>query len=948
MGSTRIDAPQIDPINVAQQIKDTSRAYRQATPDIIAAERELRGPMQQLALQDAQTALMGGVTPGMLRDRDAAEQQLQTAQRGRASAEQDIQGDIDRLSSKGDTYDDSAELARLRNLKDEYADALASDSENEKLKKALQTVRVELGEDVPDFHGTGNVGKGFTPERRQERFGNSQKERDAQEVENLASSLQSLKESGDLSDDAIATLEGNFNAAADSVLDANPGMLELSRRAVESQARVGRRLKDAAAKGEFQTISELAPDLVDLYRKSDPGSQNLADIASERAEQLSTQSPSEAQKSFNTLATSLSERGDPTTQAQAGVGAAREGLQAAGANLGAAQTGLASLAETVGQRVPGGDLGTAAREGIQALLGGAAMGQTGDQQTVAQQIGQLLQGPQAGAAEQRLLDVAGQGPSAAEQQLLQAAGGPASAEAQALGQFGQQALQGGQRAASGVEQALQQQALQQLGFQAAGASPEEQAIQQRIGGLVADAGTLSSAQRRQGEQEGLALGVKQGRVRDLSTVANVQDRLAEARKADEVQDLMTAQQLIGQQQAMQQSRTAEELQRMGMGGQFAGQSEALAQGRLAEERALQQMGVGAAGTAAGLQAQQAGLQQQALQAAGGMAGQRAGQAQQALGAAGSLEQSRLSQQLQGTGLAQNIAQAGFASDMAGREQQLRELGMGSQEAARFAQQQAQQDAMQGQIIGQQAGLAGQQAAFAGQEASLAGQQFAQQAGIEQQQFQQQAQRDSALASLFGQQAGMEQQQFAQQQAGLGQAFQMQRAMGPDVGAFFGRPASQAEGLQVLGMGQQQAQYGTTPQATDPMLGVNMALQQQANQAGLDAAAMSASAQAQGGLMSGIGSIAGAALGGPVGGFGSALGGALFGKNPPCWVAREVYGQNNPMWLLFRGWLFDEAPSWFRKIYIKHGERFAEFISNKPFIKSFIRKWMTSIVKKHYK
>ena len=924
MGSTRIDAPQIDPINVAQQIKETSRAYRESTPDIIAAETALRGPMQDLALADAKKALIGGVTPDMLRARDAAEQQLQTAQRGRASAEQDIQSRIDSLNDKTG-YDDASEIARLTNLKDEYTELVAKGDGNKTVyQNSLDTIRVELGEDVPNFQGSGNVGTGFTAEQREERFSGQQQARDNQEVENLASSLQELKESGDLSDDAITALENNFNTAADKLLEANPGMLELSRRAVKSQAKVGRELKDAAARGEFTTISELAPGLVKLYRESDPGSQNLADIASERAEQLITQSPSDAQKSFNTLATNLSDRADPTTQAQAGVGTAREGLQAAGTNLGAAQTGLASLAETVGQRVPGGDLGTAAREGIQALLGGAAMGQTGDQQTVAQQIGQLLQGPQAGAAEQRLLDVAGRGPSAAEQQLLQAAGGPASAEAQALGQFGQQALQGGQRAASGVEQALQQQAMQQLGFQAAGASPEEQALQQRIGGLIDSAGTLSPDQQRQVEQEALALGERQGRVRDTSTAAGVAGRLSEARRADEAQDLMAAQQLLGQQQAMQQGRTAEELQRMGMGGQFAGQSEALVQQRLAEERALQQMGVGAAGTAAGLQAQQSGLQQQALQAAGGMAGQRAGQAQQALGAAGSLEQSRLSQQLQGTGLAQNIAQAGFASDMAGREQQLRELGIGSQEAARFAQQQAQQDAMQGQIIGQQAGLAGQQAAFSGQEASLAGQQFAQQAGIEQQQFQQQAQRDAALASLFGQQAGMEQQQFAQQQAGLGQAYQMQRAMGPDVGAFFGRPASQAEGLQVLGMGQQQAQYGTTPQATDPMLGVNMALQQQANQTNLDAGAMAGTAQTRAGLFQGIGS--------------------LFG----CWVAREVYGQNNPMWLLFRGWLFDEAPSWFRNIYIKHGERFAEFISNKPFIKSFIRKWMTSIVKKHYK
>ena len=728
MGGTRIEAPEVQPIDIAEQIRQTTRAYRQSTPDIIAAERALRGPLQQLALQDAQTALMGGVTPDMLRTRDAAEQQLQTAQRERASAEQDIQSRIDALSTDG--YDDGQELERLNNLRDEYIDLVARDDENkEAFQATLDTINAEIFS--------------FTPEQREERFASQQQSRKEQEVEKLASELQSLKESGDLSDDAIATLESNFNAAADDVLDANPGMLELSRRAVESQAEVGRKLKDAAAKGEFQTISELAPDLVKLYRESDPASQNLADLASQRAEQVSTQSPSEAQKSFR------------------------------------------NLAQQISGRTPGGELGEAARAGAQELMGREAMGQTADQQTVAGQIQQLLQGPQAGQAEQR---------------LLEAAGRPASAEAQALSQFGQQALQGGQRAASDVEQTLQQQALQQLGFQAAGASPEEQALQQRIGGLIDSAGTLSPTQQRQIEQEVLALGQRQGRVRDTSTAAGVAGRLSEARRADEAQDLMAAQQLLGQQQAMQQARTAEELQRMGMGGQFAGQSEALAQQRLAEERALQQMGVGATGTAAQLGAQQAGLSQQALRGAG------------------SLEQARMGQQLQGTGLAQNIAQAGFASEMAGREQQLREFGVGAQEAARFAGQQAQQDA--------------------------------------------------ALASLFGQQAGLEQQQFAQQQAlaaqddrRLQQAFGMQRALGPDIGAFFGRPASQAEGLQVLGMGQQQAMYGTTPQATDPMMGVNLALQQQANQTALNTGAMAANAQARGGLFSGLGQLGGGLLSG---------------------------------------------------------------------------------------
>ena len=104
---------------------------------------------------------------------------------------------------------------------------------------------------------------------------------------------------------------------------------------------------------------------------------------------------------------------------------------------------------------------------------------------------------------------------------------------------------------------------------------------------------------------------------------------------------------------------------------------------------------------------------------------------------------------------------------------------------------------------------------------------------------------------------------------------MQKQMSPDVGAFFGRPASQAAGLQVAGMGQQQAIYGTTPQATDPMLGVNMALQQQANQTALDAGAMAGSAQAQGGLFGGLGAIGGAMFGGPVGGFGSQLASKIF-------------------------------------------------------------------------
>jgi hypothetical protein len=64
----------------------------------------------------------------------------------------------------------------------------------------------------------------------------------------------------------------------------------------------------------------------------------------------------------------------------------------------------------------------------------------------------------------------------------------------------------------------------------------------------------------------------------------------------------------------------------------------------------------------------------------------------------------------------------------------------------------------------------------------------------------------------------------------------------------------------------------------------------------------------------------------------------------CWVAREVYGVDNPKWLQFREWMLEDSPSWFRSLYIKYGERFAKFISNKPLLKTIIRKWMNTRIK----
>ena len=73
-------------------------------------------------------------------------------------------------------------------------------------------------------------------------------------------------------------------------------------------------------------------------------------------------------------------------------------------------------------------------------------------------------------------------------------------------------------------------------------------------------------------------------------------------------------------------------------------------------------------------------------------------------------------------------------------------------------------------------------------------------------------------------------------------------------------------------------------------------------------------------------------------------GSLFsfsGKLPFCWVAREVYGVDNPKWLQFREWMLTKASDNLRNYYVMNGEKIAKSIRNKPKIKAIIRKWMDS-------
>lgn len=189
---------------------------------------------------------------------------------------------------------------------------------------------------------------------------------------------------------------------------------------------------------------------------------------------------------------------------------------------------------------------------------------------------------------------------------------------------------------------------------------------------------------------------------------------------------------------------------------------------------------------------------------------------------------------------------------------------------------------------------------------------------------------------LGQQRMRERQQFASNVYGLGQQ-QVQQAMG-----LYGSPlVGTATALSPAGMYQSAAgMYGNLgaqifqpeSQYQAQLLTSNRQEQMQAQMA---------NAQRRAGITGGLLSATGMIVGGmATGGTGFFAGGASAGA---CWVAREVYGIDNPKWLMFREWLETDSPKWFHELYLEEGERFAEFIKNKPIIKHTIKFMMDLVI-----
>jgi len=231
------------------------------------------------------------------------------------------------------------------------------------------------------------------------------------------------------------------------------------------------------------------------------------------------------------------------------------------------------------------------------------------------------------------------------------------------------------------------------------------------------------------------------------------------------------------------------------------------------------------------------------------------------------------------GVAEALTNEGFARQGGQLSSQLYNQGF---QTALGASQTDQQRQLQAQQANQQAAL---QAAMANQQA-------------EAQAAQQQLAAASQLGNLanlgfgFGQQIGTTQMQQGQMQQAMNQAL-IDAAKG-QYGGFTGAPqnalATQLAALSGANMGQQtQTQTGTEKKGLFDYL--------------------AAGAQAAGSI---------AAL---------------------CWVAREVYGEEDDRWIQFRTWLLNDAPKWLLNLYAKHGEWFAGVVRKVPVLKRALRPLM---------
>jgi len=70
-----------------------------------------------------------------------------------------------------------------------------------------------------------------------------------------------------------------------------------------------------------------------------------------------------------------------------------------------------------------------------------------------------------------------------------------------------------------------------------------------------------------------------------------------------------------------------------------------------------------------------------------------------------------------------------------------------------------------------------------------------------------------------------------------------------------------------------------------------------------------------------------------------------GAAPQCWVARAAFGHDDIRWQVFRAWLVDDAPMWFRKAYIRYGAQVGAWLEGRESARAAVRAAMMVAVRR---
>jgi len=65
----------------------------------------------------------------------------------------------------------------------------------------------------------------------------------------------------------------------------------------------------------------------------------------------------------------------------------------------------------------------------------------------------------------------------------------------------------------------------------------------------------------------------------------------------------------------------------------------------------------------------------------------------------------------------------------------------------------------------------------------------------------------------------------------------------------------------------------------------------------------------------------------------------------CWVARAAFGEADIRWMIFRAWLLDDAPAWFRRLYLRYGESVGNWLAGRDSARLLVRALMLPAVER---